>query len=415
MSFHTNSDPVSLRKARITTIITLFAFLFSAFWQINTLSPVAKAESISEDATDEVCLYEEEVIEALAYALDDKALQKDIEKQTVLSPTGAHMKSFDARAYSDYTNEEYGGMYIDEKGQLVLCYVENSKWLKKVTSKQPVLMKSDKTIVSDNYRVKAVKYSAAELQRAYEQINEEARRGAEIRTVDIDWFENRLVVGVTGNKALSSVSKALRKMQVSYAVELVDEKDTIQEVATISGTSCIGNVYISSTTAGKMYSLTQGKWCYVTCGHGWSVSNTVYANNQTPIGLIIGQQYNSTNDSSIFTLWSGHSYSDQRRDELDTYLPAVGSKVTLRGYVSGKVSGAKILSTSATITVSPDNLVCTGLIRCNKPMQHGDSGGGAIGRIIDLGRTASIIGINKAADTSNTWLVKSGVIYNAFG
>lgn len=47
-------------------------------------------------------------------------------------------------------------------------------------------------------------------------------------------------------------------------------------------------------------------------------------------------------------------------------------------------------------------------------MQAGDSGGGAIGRIIDGGRIASIVAINKAIGDNFTLLVKGKVICDAY-
>ncbi len=75
----------------------------------------------------------------------------------------------------------------------------------------------------------------------------------------------------------------------------------------------------------------------ITFGHDWSVGNAVYKGS-TKIGTVKYRKYNSTNDSSFILLNSGHSYSDTHNDELSSSVPVVGSSITLRGYVSGKVS-----------------------------------------------------------------------------
>lgn len=56
-------------------------------------------------------LSEEDVFEALAYTFSDQTLNKSINNQKVLSPSGTLIDSFDSESYSEYTNDEYGGMY----------------------------------------------------------------------------------------------------------------------------------------------------------------------------------------------------------------------------------------------------------------------------------------------------------------
>ena len=54
------------------------------------------------------------------------------------------------------------------------------------------------------------------------------------------------------------------------------------------------------------------------------------------------------------------------------------------------------------------------MIQCDKPLQPGDSGGGAIGKYIDGGRTAVILAINKASNSTTSWLIKGKVICDAY-
>ncbi len=364
-------------------------------------------------------LSEEDVFEALAYTFSDQTLNKSINNQKVLSPSGTLIDSFDSESYSEYTNDEYGGMYLNDDGVLVLCYAEGSNALKvlRKNSESRLLSKRSKILVNSkneavcNYIIKPVKYSEKELLASYDLINKLAECNNIIKTVDIDIFSNRVVIGVLNSSDISVINDELDMLDGIYAFEILDEDFEFNNIATISGTSAIHNNSRSSTPAGKMYSSTLNKYGVITCGHDWSVGNAVYKGS-TKIGTVKYRKYNSTNDSSFILLNSGHSYSDTHNDELSSSVPVVGSSITLRGYVSGKVSGAKVLSTNSSVTSG--GTTYTGMIKCDKQMKLGDSGGGAIGKIIDNGRTASIVAINKAIGNNCTYLIKGKVILDAY-
>lgn len=367
----------------------------------------------------ELYLLEEDVFEALAYTFSDQTLKKSINAQKVLSPSGVLIDSFDSESYSKYTNDEYGGMYLNDDGVLVLCYVSESDTLKstKRNNENTSILELRKELVNSendvicNYIVKAVKYSEKELQMAYDIVNQLAESNDIIKSVDIDIFANRIVIGVLNSSDISELSDELVIINGMYAIEILSDDFELKNIATISGTSMIKNKSIGSTPAGTMYSSTLKKYGVITCGHGWSAGNSVYKGS-TKIGSVKYSKENSTNDSSFILLDSGHSYSDTHSDELSSSIPVVGSTITLRGCKSGKVSGAKVLSTNSSVT--SEGTTYTGMIKCDKQMQSGDSGGGAIGKIIDNGRTASIVAINKAIGNNCTYLIKGKVILDAY-
>ncbi len=397
----------------------LLTFLLIA---IGTTNMNVYAENISTSEaknTNDIILSEEDVFEALAYTFGDQVLKKSIKAKKVLSPSGALIDSFDSESYSNYTNNEYGGMYLNDDGVLVLCYVADSNTLK--SSQKISKIKSSKlgqTLINPeneaicNYTFKEVQYSEKELLEAYDTINELAIKNNNIiKTVNVDILRNRIIIGLTDASDISLINNEISIDNGIYAFEILDKDFEINDIATISGTSAINNGKISSTPAGKIYSSVLKKYGVVTCGHGWSVGDAVYSGS-TKIGSIKYRYYNGTNDSSFILLNNGHNYSDSHYDEFDISVPVVGSSITLRGYRSGKISGVKVTHTNSTIVTS--GVTFTGLIECNKQVQPGDSGGGAIGKIIDGGRTATIIGINKAAGNGYTYLVKGKVIYNAY-
>ncbi len=398
-------------------------FMMVLLLATGTVNFSVYAEEVSiqpKKNTSEVFLSEETVFEALAYTFADQTLKKSIDSQKVLSPSGSFIDGFDADSYSKYTNDEYGGMYLNDDGVLVLCYVSGSDTLKlsqKISNKQlssnasKTLVNSDNEFVC-NYTIKGVKYSEYELLEAYDVVNKLCKDNNEIiKTVDVDVFENRLIIGVPNLSDVSIIKNELSAIDGMYALEVLGDESEVTDIATISGTSAINNGTISSTPAGRMYSSTLQKYGVITCGHGWAAGNSVYKGS-TKIGSVKYRRYSGSNDSSFILLNSGHSYSDTHYDEFDSSIPVVGSTLTLRGYKSGVVSGAKVLSTNSTATTSGTTF--TGLIKCDKKMQAGDSGGGAIGRIIDGGRTASIVAINKAIGSDYTLLVKGKVICDAY-
>lgn len=422
-----NLYPIFYKKIGVT-VVKKFRFLSMMLAAIITLTGFVNVgafaaetkQSFETSSNNEVFLTEDDVFEALAYTYNDKALQDKIKSEVEYSPSGARIKSFDSEDYLKHTNNEYAGMYLNDDGILVICYVEDSQVLKSqkaINSKQfnakrtDALVNEKNEVVVNDYMFKTVEYSEMELLSAYELVNEIAERGCGIETASIDVFSNRIVIGINDIEKMESINHNLSDITGMYAFEILDDNNEILDVATINGTSAINNGSISSTPAGKVYSTALKNWGIVTCGHGWTKGNSVYSGN-TKIGTIIDRYYDGKNDSSLISLNSGHKYQDVKHDEFDSSVPVVGSTLTLRGFVSGRIPGAKILSNNASANTS--GTYFTGMIQCDKPLQPGDSGGGAIGKYIDGGRTAVILAINKSTNATNSWLIKGKVICDAY-
>lgn len=363
-------------------------------------------------------LTEQDVFEALSYTFDDNKLTNRILKQTTKSPSGVTISSFNSEDFSRYTNNEYGGMYLDDDGTLVVCFVDNSDYFKRVNeilsssrTATNALVNSEEKVIVENYTVKSVKYSESELLAAYELVNSYIAETGLVKTADVSPIKNRIILGVTEASDIETVKKALSAIENMIDFEVLDDDFKVEEIATINGTSEIHNNQYSSTQAGRLYSSSLNQYGIITCGHNWNVNDNVYCDVLSiavKIGTVENRIYTSNNDSSFIVLNSDHQYQDTKTDELSSSVPVVGSTITLRGFVSGRVD-AEVLS------VNSSTSGFTGLIRCNKVMQSGDSGGGAIGGIIDSGRTACIVAINKAVSNTSTYLVKGQVICNAYG
>ncbi|MCL1914329.1 MAG: hypothetical protein FWG10_10770 [Eubacteriaceae bacterium] len=240
----------------------------------------------------------------------------------------------------------------------------------------------------------------------------------------VDEENNRVVVGIVEDDKAGQTKKELLSALGEGMVSFVksDPQDEIKLSATIHGTSKIykriDSQYISSSTpAGKMYSASKNMTGVIACGHGYSRSDIIYTGNETRIGIILDHKlittYGSWNDSSFIGMEYGHSYTGTKNDMITTQTPVVNSNITLRGHYLVTKS-AKVTSTNATCTTLIPLISMGNLIKADKPISLGDSGGGAIGGTADGGQTNLIIGINHAANSWDTWLVKGGTVYNGF-
>jgi hypothetical protein len=399
----------------ILLCVTLFMSGIGAYAADNKDN--TNSEAFTEDHG---YLTEEEVFAALAVTYGDSKLMEELEIKQYKAPNGFVIEGFHAGDYNEYMNNQYGGMFLNENGGLVLCYVNGTKALsvaeKRVDSISSTLFNAKKETVAETVIVKGVKYSYQNLIDACEKLNTAALKLDGINQIWVDIENNRIVVDVDDNERGYKAESELRSVVDKEMVFFTRTKDAreIKFIATINGTSAINNGSHASTPAGQMYSSSKGNYGIITCGHGYSNGNSIYSGltTNTRIGNITDRVFSTSNDASYIVLSSGHSYSGSKVDEISSSVPVVNSYLTLRGYVSGTISSAKVTSTNASFTV--DGTTYTGHIRVDKGLQEGDSGGGAIGGVIDGGRTNLIVGINRAANGSEAYLVKGSVVLNAF-
>ena len=203
-----NFDLLKIKKKGLISMKKLNYYLYFTATLITATCAIglkAKATEFAQKVLKEGYLTEEEdVFAAIAYTFDDNLLKANIKSENKFSPSGALTKGFDAKSYSEYTGNDYGGMYLDENGTLVLCYVNESDTIKatkkqkqKNTLRNCTVLKNEKNeIIADSYRIKAVKYSEQELLDAYDLVNKLAEETGIIKSAGIDVFENRVIVGI---------------------------------------------------------------------------------------------------------------------------------------------------------------------------------------------------------------------------
>ena len=113
---------------------------------------------------------------------------------------------------------------------------------------------------------------------------------------------------------------------------------------------------------------------------------------------------------------SGHSYLSSKVDEIDSQVPVVGAHITTRGYQTANTSREVEYNNWSELIYDGNggSATWTNLIRAIGAIQSGDSGGGAIGRIIDAGRTNCIVAINKGTNSTRIVLIKGTYILNSY-
>ncbi|MCL1914715.1 MAG: hypothetical protein FWG10_12780 [Eubacteriaceae bacterium] len=365
---------------------------------------------------------QEQVFEAIAFTYGDPVLAKAIDAQKTQAPNGFVIEGFHAEDYSAYTNDDYAGMYLDGSGQLVICYRRGSKSAEAMRannekSSSRLSARSGKTLV-DSVAISEVEHSYTELLAAYGYLNKTAAGYKNIKEFWVDEENNKIVVGIfddgKARQTKEELLSALGESMLSFVKS--DPEDKVKEIDSINGTSSINNNNTVTTAGGQMWSSSKGCNGVITCAHGYSNNDVIRKGNQIN-GTIIGQikdlkyvySYGNWNDSSFIKLNSPHIYTGVKYDEISSQTPVVNSSITLRGYKSISKS-ATVKSTNASYI--EDGINWGNLIKVDKPMQKGDSGGGAIGGTAS--HTNYIVGINKSTTIYETWLVKGSVILNAF-
>ena len=149
-----------------------------------------------------VYLSEEEVFEALAFT------HNDLELLSQIHASG----DFHAEDYSKHTNDQYGGMYLDKDGNLVICYLNGSEMLSKaeISNEQysGKLLDDSKNVIADSV-IKSVKYSYTDLLEAFEYLNEKAIQYKVIKQFCIDIENNKIMIGVIPGSRIEKLKEEL--------------------------------------------------------------------------------------------------------------------------------------------------------------------------------------------------------------
>ena len=154
-------------------------------------------------------LTEEDIFAALASTYKNTTLQRSITLQT--SANGKI--TFTSENFSDYTNNEYGGMYVDTNGNLTLCFKENTANLKTISEKNAAcgrkLLNEAKKVIADSVQIKSVAYSQTELQNVYNYLCDYASEFPDIYDFYIDVVNNKISIGVYNTANIDDIKNIL--------------------------------------------------------------------------------------------------------------------------------------------------------------------------------------------------------------
>ena len=409
----------------IFSVLILTTFTIFAFATNKVQNKTSKATS-NTAITSCASVTEEEVIKALAYTYNDKELLEEINKKTISLLNGKSLNNFGSLEYSNYTQNQFGGIYVDpEKQILYICYTDGLLYnqiasLNKNNSE--TLKISDSKKIGLQVKIKKVENSYNRLQSLHallsNLIKENETEFSDVRGWGINIIENKLRITLYQTETFEETKNKLCKIidEDTIIFEYVDPQDNYKFMSgnsqTVTNESILGNGSSFTSVCGIVYNPSRNDNLLITCGHGYSSGQTVYqyllnsSNQYIPyaIGTIIHTENTSSTDFSVIEFNSNSNYSDIPVNEMFGGTPAVGSRICINGFVSGEVYG-NVLETTAEETI--EGMYCSDMIRVSQVMQSGDSGGGAYTNTIDAGRTNVICAIMRAGSNRDSLLSKA--------
>lgn len=191
----------------------------------------------SQEITDFV-LTEEEVFEALAYTYDDVSLQKEITSLNKEISNGRKIYIFDSTAYFEFTDGQYGGLYIDENGNLVICYTDGEIYNKMTAlnaRKSNRLSISQNKTISYPVEIKKVAYGYNELKSCCENIASIKSEYSDIGAWGIDNKNNRVYVSLYETATSLETRSALISIfgENILSFDFISSENKIKDIANI--------------------------------------------------------------------------------------------------------------------------------------------------------------------------------------
>lgn len=418
-------------------LIPLFSILIIAIFTTLALAHLftpnsTEANNINQNisSSSNIITYtsvsEEEVIKALAYTYNDKELIKLINENTTALANGKSLNNFGSAEYSDYTDEQFGGMYVDkDRNTLYICYTEGELYnkIKKLNEdKSKKLNISANEKIGLNIEIKTVSNSYAKLVACRELLSnlilENKDEFSDVRGFGTNIIENKLRITLFETETYKETQEKLISILGKDIIifEIVSPEDKVSFKAlntmTVSNDSEISNLDYSTSVGGIMYNEARNDNLLITCGHGYSANDGVYlvdrSNASQPsayeIGTVLMREFTETTDFSVIEFNSNSTYSSNPVNELYSLTPVVGDTMYINGFVSGKKSG-KILEVDAKEWL--DDIYCSDMVKIGQTSSWGDSGGGAFCKQIDMGKTNAICALIRGGDNTYTYLTKT--------
>ena len=322
--------------------------------------------------------------------------------------------SNDEIMYPDY----YAGAYLDDDGELVVLMTEEKAVLE---NQELVISKTG----NQNIITKTAKYSYRHLTDVMNTINTymEDKTGdkallASVKTWGL--YDDKNCVTVTLQGLTDEKIELFRKEIVdSPAINFEESNGGIELTQTLKPGQRIRSSIGSESIGYRCFRLLSNgtkQYGFVTAAHGAPINSPIYyGTSSSKIGVVTARQFSGSVDASFVHITNENfDISNSIDGTADTLypggsLPAVGTYVHKRGYVTGTTSG-KVLSTNVSGQDLQTGVTITNLTRTNMKCDHGDSGGIVFSYSGNYTYIAGIVHGKDSAD--HTYYVKQTSIRN---
>ena len=351
--------------------------------------------------------------------------------------------------YSSQFPSYYAGAYINTDGELVILLIDSLTEEEQATAKSDVCQRAGSNDIV--FGIAANSYST--LVNAMTQVSDymstisSARTSAlEIQSARIDDYQNIVIAGISTdiiayNASTKSDIESTIEVQIDPIFKspvIAFEENTLNLTATSinCGSKITGNSASFSAGFRAKYTNSSGQLVYgiVTCGHAFSdCTSAVSVTGGLEIIGTLDTTRNKTSgkiDAAFIRTSSSGAISNKVVDSsgttctlsTSTVSSPEGGTVFMCGYVSGTIQIGIIQSTSANITLYPDDTSTNGVqltdfYTANYPSQLGDSGGTVFTYVGGSSGTYEVAGIHSGynSDTNISGFAKATNILSEFG
>ena len=311
----------------------------------------------------------------------------------------------------------YGGSYIDENGDLVVCAVAES-----AKEKASTLKSIKETVNSSDLQIKNVKYSYNDLEKMMELLNEYKQSNLDSK-VSKNWSghylsdrDNTIFVELNDMDD-EQISLFRKEVTDSPMITFINSGGEGVNCANLNPGRVINNTTLGISGSMGYRARTNGSVGFVTAGHLGSVGDVIKGISST-IGKITARQNWGSVDAAFVEITSSHTPTNILNGTdatLSTTVknPAQGATVHKRGATTDHTKGV-ISSTNASKEF--DNTLFTNLTYTSMSAKSGDSGG-----IVYYNETSGSTtkrytsGIVKGMDVNGTYYTKASLINSALG
>lgn len=316
------------------------------------------------------------------------------------------------QVHDNYSDDSFGGMYIDENGELVVCLLSNSsnKDIQSFASRLESNVSQTQFINYTN-----VKYSLEELNKEIEYLSLYMQE-LNIESIALNERLNKIFIVVPKN--YSNYDKLTSILTNSDMVEIMESEggecvNTLDLYPICGSEMKYSNISFSMGFPARW----NGKYGYTVPGHAVSVGTQIYNGGIAPrssVGTVRFQQFSGSADvafverqNTIFDTWHGRLSPYQTTSPPAMFSVIQGTTVQFKGQVSGNKTGT-VMSTNFSVVAS--GVLLTKQVKSTYVAIKGDSGGTVY---INSSSGSYIVGMQSSSYLpGDVWV--SGTSYSVF-